>query len=86
MLKPTFGAILKTRLPTTATVSASRVVQPLAMRWYSEKAFEPNITFEELQERIQAGKPNSVSEVVHHIKHEPDQSPHFPPHFPRSLL
>ncbi|CAO3688302.1 unnamed protein product [Umbelopsis ramanniana] len=86
MLKLTFGAILKTRLPTTATVSESRVIQPLAMQWYSEKAFQPNITFEELQERIQAGKPDSVSGVIHHIKHEPDQSPQFPPLFPRSLL
>jgi hypothetical protein len=66
MLKSTFAAILKTRLPTTATVSASRASQPLAMtlRWYSEKAFQPNITFEELQERIQAGKPDSVSGVA----------------------
>jgi hypothetical protein len=77
MLKSTLGAILKTRLPTPATVSASRVVQPLAMRWYSEKVVQPNITFEELQERIQAGKPDSVSGVIHHIKHVPDQSPHF---------
>ncbi|CAO3688298.1 unnamed protein product [Umbelopsis ramanniana] len=61
MLKLTFGAILKTRLPTTATVSESRVIQPLAMQWYSEKAFQPNITFEELQERIQAGKPDSFT-------------------------
>ncbi|KAG2189472.1 hypothetical protein INT44_004614 [Umbelopsis vinacea] len=60
MLKSSFGAILKTRLPTT---SASRAGQPLAMtlRWYTEKAFQPNITFEELQERIQADKPDSFT-------------------------
>jgi hypothetical protein len=69
MLRSTFGAILRTRITTNPAVYVSRVGQPLAMtlRWHSEKAFLANITFEELQERIQAGKQDSVSSLTRHI-------------------
>lgn len=62
MLRSSLERILRSKVHTSLALPLPCAARSLGMtvRWYSEKAFEPTITFEELQRRIAEGKPDSV--------------------------